>query len=90
MQQISAHSLQRLALAIAAMSLTWVLVVIYMPVDQTDQRNAIALSKTGPRGQAAFRAAWSDGRLTRMDMYELREAAGHDVDSWIASQTPSR
>ncbi len=90
MQQVHTHSLPRLALAITAMCLAWVVVVIYVPVDQKEQRNAIALSKTGPRGQAAFRAAWSDGRLTRMDMYELREEAGHDVDTWIASQSPSR
>ncbi|WP_139330296.1 MULTISPECIES: hypothetical protein [Sphingomonas] len=54
-----------------------------MPVDLTEQRHAVTLSKTGPRGKAAFDAAWSDGRLTRMDMYRLREEAGRDIDAWV-------
>ena len=48
-----------------------------------EQRNAVTLSKTGPRGKAAFDAAWSDGRLTRIDMYRLREEAGRDIDAWV-------
>lgn len=78
----NARRLRLLAIALTSVSLTGLFVVNYMPVDQTEQRHATALSKTGPRGDAAYRAAWSDGRLTRTDMYEIREESGHDIDNW--------
>lgn len=47
------------------MDLACLFVVTYLPVGRTKERHAIARSRAGPRGQAAFNAAWSDGRLTR-------------------------
>ena len=83
MAQIDTRRLLLPILATAGAGLAWLLIVTYMPVDQTEQRNAVTLSKTGPRGKAAFDAAWSDGRLTRIDMYRLREEAGRDIDAWV-------
>ena len=54
----------------------------FMPVDRSEQHAAMVLARTGSRGAAAYRAAWSDGRLTPSDMRALREAAGRDIDSW--------
>ena len=83
MPQIDNRRLFLPILAVAGTCLAWFLIVTYMPVDQIEQRNAVTLSKTGPRGKAAFEAAWSDGRLTRIDMYRLRDEAGHDIDAWV-------
>lgn len=83
MPQIDARRMLLPVLAIAGVSLAWLAIVTYMPVDQVEQRNAVILSKAGPRGKAAFDAAWSDGRLTRIDMYRLRDEARHDIDAWI-------
>ncbi|MBB3349431.1 hypothetical protein [Sphingomonas sp. BK069] len=54
----------------------------FVPVDRSEQHAATVLARTGPRGAAAYRAAWSDGRLSPGDMRALREAAGRDIDSW--------
>lgn len=83
MAQVDTRRLLLPILATAGAGLAWLLIVTYMPVDLTEQRNAVTLSKTGPRGKAAFDAAWSDGRLTRIDMYRLREEAGRDIDAWV-------
>lgn len=82
MEKASARRIGTIAIALTAVSLTAIFVVNYMPVDLTEQRHATTLSKTGPRGEAAYRAAWSDGRLTRADMYEIREESGQDIDNW--------
>ena len=54
----------------------------FVPVDRSEQHAAMVLARTGPRGTAAYRAAWSDGRLSPSDMRALRDAAGRDIDSW--------
>lgn len=82
MEKASARRTRTIAIALTAISLTAIFVANYMPVDLTEQRHATALSKTGPRGEAAYRAAWSDGSLTRADMHEIREEAGQDIDNW--------
>ena len=90
MPDISPRSLLLLPVSIAAMGLAWLFVVEYMPVGQTEQRNAMKLSRTGPHGQAAYRAAWADDRLTRADMTKMREEAGRDIDTWFGKETPPR
>jgi len=82
MEKAYARRARIIAITLTSASLTGLLVVNYMPVGLTEQRHATALSKTGPRGEAAYRAAWSDGRLTRADMYEIREKSRHDIDDW--------
>jgi len=82
MQKLDARRVRLIAITLTSVSLTGLIAANYMPVSQTEQRHATTLSKTGPRGDAAYRAAWSDGRLTRTDMYEIREEAGHDIDNW--------
>ena len=90
MSNIRPRNLLLFPLSITAMSLAWLFVVEYMPVSQTEQRNAMRLSRTGPRGQAAYRAVWSDDRLTRADMNKIREEAGHDIDAWLDKEISSR
>lgn len=82
MQKLEVRRVRLIAITLTSVSLTGLIAASYMPVGQTEQRHAATLSKTGPRGDAAYRAAWSDGRLTRTDMYEIREEAGHDIDNW--------
>ena len=82
MHQIDNRKARLIAFAIASVSITGLFVVNFMPVSLTEQRHATTLSRSGPRGEAAYRAAWSDGRLTRADMYEIRAEAGHDIDNW--------
>ncbi|MBW6532612.1 hypothetical protein KZ820_17865 [Sphingomonas sp. RRHST34] len=57
-------------------------------VSLSEQRAAQVLAQAGPKGAAAYSAAWADGRLTRNDMRELREEAGRDIDAWIAAPHP--
>lgn len=82
MQKLDARRVRLVAITLTSVGLTGLIAASYMPVGQTEQRHAATLSKTGPRGDAAYRAAWSDGRLTRTDMYEIREESGHDIDNW--------
>ncbi|WP_242120238.1 hypothetical protein [Sphingomonas lacusdianchii] len=70
-------------IALASATVTGLFAIYYIPVGSSEERAATVLSKTGPQGQAAYRDAWSDGRLTRADMYEIRDASGHDIDNWV-------
>lgn len=63
---------------------------IYLPVGLEEQRAAKVLSGTGSRGAAAYREAIDDGRITRSEMQDLRNAAGSDVDHWPSMDTPAR
>ena len=83
MHQPHKRTIRLTAIAFASATLTGLLAIYFIPVGPKEARAATVLSKTGPQGQAAYRAAWSDGRLTRADMYEIRDASGHDIDNWI-------
>ncbi|MDR6789144.1 hypothetical protein J2Y58_002515 [Sphingomonas sp. BE138] len=83
MQQPHGRTIRLTAIALTSAALTGVFAVYFIPVGPKEERAATVLSKTGPQGQAAYRAAWSDGRLTRADMYEIRDASGHEIDNWV-------
>ena len=87
MQQPHARTVRLAAIALTSAALTGLVAVYFIPVGPKEERAATVLSKTGPQGQAAYRAAWSDGRLTRADMYEIREKI-FPPPITIASSTP--
>ena len=72
-------------LACACVAIAMWCFVNLAPVSLSEERAAQVLARAGPNGAAAYKAAWSDGRLTRTDMRELREQAGRDIDAWIAA-----
>lgn len=83
MQQPYTSTIRLTAIALASATLTGLFAIYHTPVGPKEERAATVLSKTGPQGQAAYRDAWSDGRLTRADMYQIRDASGHDIDNWV-------
>jgi N-acetylglutamate synthase/N-acetylornithine aminotransferase len=53
---------------------------MYLPVDGMERHTAQVLSRTGPRGAAAYRSAISDGVLTADEMRRIRDASSVDLD----------
>lgn len=72
-------------LACACVAIAMWCFVNLAPVSLSEEHAAQVLARAGPNGATAYKAAWADGRLTRTDMHELREQAGHDIDAWIAA-----
>ncbi len=67
-----------IAVAVVAIGATGVWYVA--PVGASEHRAAITLSQTGPIGKAAYCTALADGKITRPEMQELRDASGRDIE----------
>lgn len=77
-------SMHRPALVIASVTAVTLMGIglagMYLPVDGKESHAAQVLSRTGPRGAAAYQNATSDGVLTADVMRKIREASGVDLD----------
>lgn len=77
-------SMHRPALVIASVTAVTLMGIglagMYLPVDGKESHAAQVLSRTGPRGAAAYRSAIADGVLTGDDMRKIRDASGVDLD----------
>lgn len=77
----SPHSSNILIASVTAATLAVIgLAGMYLPVGRDEESSAMVLSKTGPRGAAAYQTAISDGVLTASDMRQIRDASGVDLD----------
>lgn len=52
------------------------------PIDPVSERDAVVLGRAGPRGARSYQDALRDGKITRPELYQLREAAGEDIDAY--------
>jgi hypothetical protein len=59
-------------------------------VNAEQGHDAVVLSRTGPLGAAAYRAAIADGQITRYDLLKIREASGRDLDKEFGLSKPEQ
>lgn len=59
-------------------------------VDAKGAHDAVVLSRAGPLGAAAYRTAIADGRITRQELFEIREASGRDLDKEFGLSKPEQ
>lgn len=60
-----------LMLVLAALAIS----MFTVPVSQSEMANATALSRKGPLTLSAFRDAMSDGKMTEIEMNQVRHTA---------------